>query len=46
VVWMMWLSEVAASHLQSSLKPVSIIASLFGGRQAVTQLLTVRQRDF
>src|SRR6266436_7331115 len=46
VVWMLWLSGVAASHLDNSLSATSIIASLFGGRQAVSQLLTARQRDF
>src|SRR6266436_2693472 len=43
---MVWLSGVAASHLDNSLSATSIIASLFGGRQAVGQLLTARQRDF
>src|SRR5258705_488764 len=43
---MVWLSGVAASHLDNSLSTTSIIASLFGGRQAVGQLLTARQRDF
>src|ERR1035438_2396116 len=46
MVWMVWLSSVAASHLENSLKPRSIITSLFSGRQAVGQLLTVWQRDF
>src|SRR5260370_13693683 len=46
VVWMVWLTWVAASHLENSLKPTSIITSLFGGRQAVSQLLAARQRDF
>src|SRR6266446_7369600 len=46
LVWMVWLSGVAASHLDNSLSATSIIASLFGGRQAVGQLLTARQRDF
>src|SRR5260370_42179832 len=46
VVWLVWLSGVAASHLDNSLSATSIIASLFGGHQAVSQLLTARQRDF
>src|SRR5437660_1811617 len=46
VVWIVWLSEVAASHLVNSLKPASIIALLFAGHQGVTQLLAARQRDF
>src|SRR5271156_1169887 len=45
-VWMAWLTSVAASHLESPFKPASIITSLFGGRQAVGQFLTARQRDF
>src|ERR1700736_4225834 len=45
VVWMVWLTSVAASHLENSLKPTSIITSLFSGRQAVGQFLTARQRD-
>src|SRR5437899_8946920 len=50
---MVWLSGVAASQLQNSLKPAPIIASLlllllllFGRHQGVTQFLTARQRDF
>src|ERR1700722_3795887 len=44
---MMWLSGVAASHLENSLSAASIIASLIGRRrQAVAQFLTARQRDF
>src|SRR3981189_2683196 len=42
---MVWLSGVAASHLENSLKPAPIITLLFGGGQAVAQLLTIRQRD-
>src|ERR1700739_2121389 len=46
-VWMVWLSGVAASHPENSLIVASIMTSLIGRRrQAVTQLLTVRQRDF
>src|ERR1700724_2480587 len=44
--WIVWLSDVAASHLQNSLKPTSVITLLFGGHQGVTQLLTIRQSDF
>src|SRR6476660_6881003 len=46
VVWMVWFSGVAASHLDNSLSATSIIVSLFGGDQAVSQLLAARQRDF
>jgi hypothetical protein len=35
VVWMKWLTSVAASHLENSPKPKSIITSLIGGREAV-----------
>src|SRR5580693_10564846 len=45
VVWIMWLSGVAASHLENALKPTSSMSSLFVGGQAVCQILTVRQRD-
>src|ERR1700739_3945326 len=46
-VWMVWLSGVAASQPENSLMVASIMTSLIGRRrQAVTQLLTVRQRDF
>src|SRR5438132_1490664 len=45
VVWIAWLSGVAASHLVNSLKAKSIITSLLFGRgQGVTQLLAARQR--
>src|SRR5438477_2555288 len=50
VVWMVWLSEVSASHLANSpkvaSKAASIIVSLLAGHQRITQLLTARQRDF
>ena len=45
-VWIVWLTGVAASHLQKSLRTASIMTSLIGGRQTETQLLAVRQRDF
>src|SRR5258708_35532379 len=45
VVWMVWLSQVPASHVQNALKAASIITSLFGWGQGVGQLLTVRQSD-
>src|SRR5437764_3559187 len=49
-VRMVWLSGVAASQLQNSLKPAPIITSwlllLFGRHQGVTQFLTARQRHF
>src|SRR5258708_1221627 len=44
-VWIVWLSDVAASHFENSLSAASIACSLIvGWRQAVAQLLTVRQR--
>src|SRR5580700_11264435 len=46
VVWIVWLSDVAANHLENALKPTSVIRSLFVGGQAVRQILTARQRDF
>src|SRR5579862_9377568 len=45
-VWIVWLSGVAASHLQKSLSTTSIMRSLIGRRQAEAELLTVRQSDF
>src|ERR1700691_1578900 len=46
VVWMVWLSEVAASQPENSLIVASIMTSLIGRRrQAVTEFLTVRQCD-
>src|SRR5579859_1049989 len=47
VVWIVWLSVVAASHLLRSLATANIISlfgALFGGCQAVAELMTVRQR--
>src|ERR1700741_387918 len=45
-VWMVWLSGVAASQPENSLIVASIMTSLIGRRrQAVSQLLTVRQGD-
>ena len=44
-VWIVWLSDVAASHFENSLSAASIAGSLTVGRsQGVAQLLTVRQR--
>src|SRR3984957_9511453 len=45
-VWMEWLSWVVASQRENSLSTASTLMSLIGGRrQAVAQLLAVRQRD-
>src|ERR1700688_2428197 len=46
VVWIVWRSDVAASHFENALKPTSIITSLFVWGQAVRQILTARQCDF
>src|SRR6266576_5572541 len=44
-VWIVWLSDVAASHFENSLSAASMAGSLTVGRsQVVAQLLTVRQR--
>src|SRR5260370_31136317 len=42
---MKWLTSVAASHLENSPKPKSIITSLIGGHEGVGQFLTVWERD-
>src|SRR6516225_992440 len=42
-VWMVWLSEVAASHLDNSLSAAFILGSLILWRERVGQLLPARQ---
>src|SRR6516162_6688397 len=44
--WMVWLSEVAASHFESALSTAVMIGSLFLWLQAVGQFLAAWQRHF